>query len=602
MSSSSSRIRDLETLNRITETLNRAVDIKTVLESALQDLVSLMGLESGWIFLRNPTAQELRWGRGYELAAHHNLPPALALDNIAAWDGGCDCQTKCNQGDLKDALNEVQCSRLVEASGDRKGLAVHASAPLRSGEHTLGILNVAADDWSSFSVRALALLTNIGSQMGVALERARLYDSLREQRIDEQAALLDLSNTLLSHIRFDELLQYVVDIVRTQMDADACALCLATDEPGEVEFQAVSGWKTDPIGKRVRFDVTEQAKELGVIQTSRQFVAEDLSPLGTDTDDLKLLAEEGFRGHATVPLIVEDRAIGVLVINSRNPRRIDDQILQFMQLMANQGAIAIENASLQEERIRRQRLEEELIIGRDIQLSLLPEHLPTISGWEFAKAYLPAQEISGDFYDYFEIPGDRLRLGLVIADVMGKGVPAALFMAMCRTTIRSTAISNRTPSEALFKTNELILKDSQANLYLSAVYAILDPTTGRLDFTIAGHNRPLIARASKQDISELQSTGIILGAFDEIRLEGQSLVLEPGDTLLLYTDGVTEAVNATQEHFGEERLKRVLSSNRDSSSRSILSAVLEAVESFEDPSGKRDDRTLLVVKREAEDV
>jgi serine phosphatase RsbU (regulator of sigma subunit) len=322
--------------------------------------------------------------------------------------------------------------------------------------------------------------------------------------------------------------------------------------------------------------------------------------LGAASDDIGLLVEEGFRSHAIVPLVVENQPVGVLMINSRKPRLIDNQRLQFMQLIANQCAIAIDNASLQEDRIRRQRLEEELAIGRDIQLSLLPKDLPMVSGWDFAAAYLPAQEIGGDFYDCFELPGDQPRLGLVIADVMGKGVPAALFMAMCRTTIRSTAMASRTPSETLHRTNELILKDRQANLYLSVVYGILDPATGRLDFTIAGHNRPLVLHSATPAISELRSTGTILGAFDEIKLEERSFVLEPGDTLLLYTDGVTEAINVSQDHFGEARLKQIMVTHSGSSSQSILSAVLKAVESFEDPSGKRDDRTLFVVKREIE--
>jgi len=120
---------NLSTLNRIVETLNRAVDVRGVLDTALAQLVKLMGLETGWIFLKDPMASERQWGEGYLLAAHHNLPPALALDNPDAWQGGCECQGLCDAGGLTEACNQVRCSRLAHAAGDRRGLAVHASAP-----------------------------------------------------------------------------------------------------------------------------------------------------------------------------------------------------------------------------------------------------------------------------------------------------------------------------------------------------------------------------------------------------------------------------------------------------------------------------------------
>jgi GAF domain-containing protein len=190
---------DLTTLNQIVETLNRAVDVRGALDSALARLVALMGLETGWIFVKAPAAQDRGKDAGYVLAAHHNLPPALADADV--WVGGCKCQRLCDQGRLTEAYNEVRCSRLGGADGDRRGLAVHASVPLRSADRVLGILNVAGPDWASFSSRALALLTNVGNQMGIALERAQLFDLLKEQRVHEQAALLDLSNQLLSRVR-----------------------------------------------------------------------------------------------------------------------------------------------------------------------------------------------------------------------------------------------------------------------------------------------------------------------------------------------------------------------------------------------------------------
>ena len=220
MSAQSDLIDKLTTLNRIAETLNQAVDVRGVLDETLADLVHVMGLESGWIFLKDPEAQDGWWGNGYVLGAHHNLPPALALDSGSAWEGGCTCQRLCSEQCLTQAHNEVQCSRLSDVPGDRRGLAVHASTPLRAGELSLGILNVAAPEWASFSPESLSILTNVGSQMGVALERARLYDLLRERRIHEQAALLELSQQLLARKSLDDLIDFVVNQVRSMLSAD----------------------------------------------------------------------------------------------------------------------------------------------------------------------------------------------------------------------------------------------------------------------------------------------------------------------------------------------------------------------------------------------
>ena len=161
-------VNSLTTLNRIAETLNRSVDVAGALNSALADLVELMGLETGWVFLREPAAKSQWFGRGFTLAAECNLPPAMARHKASAWKGGCDCQAFCNKGTLTGAYNEVRCTRLAEVKGeDRGGLVVHASAPLRSGERVLGILNVAAPDWESFTPETLALLSNAGSLMGI---------------------------------------------------------------------------------------------------------------------------------------------------------------------------------------------------------------------------------------------------------------------------------------------------------------------------------------------------------------------------------------------------------------------------------------------------
>jgi serine phosphatase RsbU (regulator of sigma subunit) len=597
MDSKEALIKDLKTLNLISETLNQSVDVHSALNATLARLVDLMGLRSGWITLSDPSTVATQKGSGFSLVAHYNLPPALALDNDEVWRPLCDCQRLCLEGRLVEAYNEVKCSRLAAAKGDRRGLVVHASAPLRSGNHTLGILNVAAEDWSSFDDRSLALLTNAGMQIGIALERAQLYDTIRERRIDEQAALLSFSNHLLAYKDFQELMDYLVREVARLLKADACALVLLCEDRELLRFRSAYGWNLDPVEASRTIPADARSGPGWVMQTQKPLLVEDLREHDPTHWAPDWLCSEDYRGHAVLPLVAEGSSIGALIINDRKPRLIAEDELLFLQVMADQAAIAIESARLREEEIKNQRLEEEMAVGRQIQLSLLPEKAPFIPGWELVVDYRAARQMGGDFYDFFDLPGGSARRGLVIADVSGKGIPAALFMAMCRTTIRSIALGNRGPSEVLTDANKLILHDSSADFFLSIFYAILETETGHVTFANGGHTRPLWLHAATGEVTELRSDGIILGSFDEIDVEEKEGIIDPGDVLLLYTDGVTDAADENDQLFGKHRLVEILTAQPEASAGRLAAAVLDAIEHFTGSTPQSDDLTILILRR-----
>jgi serine phosphatase RsbU (regulator of sigma subunit) len=604
MSTKSELIEKLTTLNRIAETLNQAVDVRGVLNNALADLVNLMGLETGWIFLRDPGAPAQRLGSGYVLAAHHNLPPALDLEKANVWDRSCICQRQCNEDCLVQAYNEVHCQRIHEAPGDRRGLAMHASTPLRSGDRILGILNVAAPDWSSFSPEALALLTTVGNQIGTALERARLYDMVQEQRVHEQAVLLDLSNQLLSRRDLEDLIGYLVEEVRRLMDADACALLLPSDDGRMLEFRAVSGWQVDPVAQQQGVSADGPTGPALAMRSQQPFVAKDIIAHPSSAVLPDWLRAEGFRGHAVAPLVCEGRSVGALVIDNRRPSLPSQDDLRLLRLLGNQAAIAIENARLHERELQAEGLERELALGREIQLRLLPKQAPEVPGWEFATFYRAAREVGGDFYDLFEVPGPAGQhsnrsggqLGLVIADVTGKGVPAALFMALSRTVLRSTTLNGSDLPAALRQANKLILHDNEADLFLTAFYGRLDPR-GHMVYVNAGHNPPLWLRATTGRVESLPGQGTVLGALDEIFLEQREIEVAPGDYLVLFTDGVTEALGSGRQRFEEERLRAAVAASAGGSAQQMLDAIVDAVRAFCGDVSQSDDMTLCVVRR-----
>ena len=588
---------DLTTLNQIAETLNRAVDMRGALDSTLARLVELMGLEAGLIYLKNSTGQSGVEDDGYKLAAHYNLPPALAPDNPVVWEGKCECQRLASSEGLSRAHNVVGCSRLAAVTGDRRGLAVHASAALRSGDRVLGILNVIGQDGASFDPRALALLTNVGSQMGIALERARLFDLLKEQRMNEGRALLDLSNRLLRHLDLDSLVDRVVEEARRLLRVDACALLLPGEQPGTMVFRAAVGWKLDPAAGRRHVTMEECSGLELAMRTQQPLLVEDVESSGPTEWGTDWLRSEGFRGHAVLPLVVDGRSIGVLMIDTRQPRVLNEDEVRFLSLLANQAAIAIENARLHREEIARHRMEQEMEVGRQIQLGLLPKEVPIVPGWEFAAVYQAARQVGGDFYDFFELPGEPRRLGLVTADVADKGVPAALMMALSRTVVRAAANEGRCPSGALTQANRLILQDSQTDLFVTVLYATLDTHSGWFTYANAGHNWPIWLQANTREVRDLPSRGIALGVLDEIKLEDHQVEIAPGDLVVFYTDGVTEAMDADGQPFGRERLGEAVLANSEASAEQVLSSIVEAVAAFTADAPQSDDLTIFVVKR-----
>lgn len=599
MKAQSETISDLKTLNEIAQTLNQSVDVQSALDDTLVRLVELMGLETGWIFLRDETAVEPWWGKNYVLAAHTNLPPSLSLDSRDAWRTGCDCQGFCNAGKLTEAYNEVRCSRLGGVSGDSRGLKVHASAPLRSGDQVWGIVNVAGADWDEFSPRALELLNNVGAQLGAALQRASYFDLLRERRAHEQAALLDLSNQLLGRLDLADLTDFLVERVKSLLTVDAAALIRPDGSGTEYTFGAAAGWYSDPVGSERRIPAehrgsAERPYPAGL--TNLVTVVADRPSLPAWLKDWQ--PAEGFESAAILPLAVDDRILGALVVSSREPREFDEDDLRFLQLMANQAAIAMEKARLHQDEIARQRLEEEIALGREIQLGLLPKSCPTPPGWRFCEVYQAARIVGGDFYDFFSLDDDDRRLGLVIGDVSDKGVPAALFMGVSRSLIRGAAVSGLQPARALEVANRLILEESGTDFFLSAFYAILDLDSGQMSFANAGHNPPLWYQRETKHIEALQAEGMVLAILDDISLEQQSVEIGQGDVLVLYTDGVTETMNANWEEFGEQRLTAVIHDSAHRDANEILWAIVEAVNEFSDGAEQSDDFTLVVVKRD----
>jgi sigma-B regulation protein RsbU (phosphoserine phosphatase) len=241
-----------------------------------------------------------------------------------------------------------------------------------------------------------------------------------------------------------------------------------------------------------------------------------------------------------------------------------------------------------------QRKKYELEIAHEIQESFLPQEMPNLDGYDIFALNLPAKEVGGDFYDFIPISKDKI--GVTIADVSGKSVPAALFMAVSRTILRAKAMGNSNAAEVIEDANKLIAEDSDTGMFVTLFYAILDLKNKTMEYVNAGHNNPVLFIRKTGTMECLNAKGIALGAIDTIELEEKQIDLESGDLIVFYTDGVTEAINDKEEFFGKKRLYKLIKSHSDLNAEGIVNKIKEEVISFSQSQSQFDDITLMVIK------
>jgi serine phosphatase RsbU (regulator of sigma subunit) len=300
--------------------------------------------------------------------------------------------------------------------------------------------------------------------------------------------------------------------------------------------------------------------------------------------------------HASVPLISQGKPLGVVNAAAREWESLLPADLDFLSAVGAQLVVALERAQFYElARARQGRLEHELRVAREVQESLMPRSMPEIPGFCLASTWRPARQISGDFFDIF--PLNRGRWGIVIGDVADKGTPAALHMAMVHTLILSGARRHRSPAAVLREAHAAFRRHSSSITFVTVFLAVLDPKSGSLRYTNAGHDPPIVRRADGS-LETLVGNGIALGLFDELQLRDETVRLGTGDGLVLFTDGVTEARNQQGlEQYGLDRLSAAITA-APRKGDALLAHVEADVNAFAAGAAQRDDITLLVLARD----
>jgi sigma-B regulation protein RsbU (phosphoserine phosphatase) len=470
------------------------------------------------------------------------------------------------------------------------------------------------------------LIDGAARQTAVAIENLRLIKS-QEEEAYTSIALLQVAQAIVSFTQLDEILSSVVRITPILVGVRRCIIYLWDNKEltfQQSEYFGFSKNELDLLGQVFRanefpfVEAIQQHNQIlyhpltaddspltwcnigpGEFQVVEEVTSDSETEISLKLDARSLVNRE--RLLFGFPLSVKGEVLGVMLIEEEEPingspsLHIRERRIEIVKGITQQAAIAIQNELLQQEAVKSERMERELQLAREIQATFLPEKLPELTGWDIDARWQPAREVGGDFYDILMLDDDQI--GFVIADVADKGMPAALFMTLIRTLIRAAAKEKTSPAAVLKQVNELMIPDSKHGMFVTVFYAVFSVNSGRLVYANAGHNPPLVKRVSQDGLTELTRTSIALGIFDEIDVDERELLLNPGDWILFYTDGVTEAFSAKEEMFGTQRLFDLLEKDRFISSNLLLDRIVGSVNEFIQGVDLSDDVTLAAFYR-----
>ena len=461
-----------------------------------------------------------------------------------------------------------------------------------------------------FNAQIILILEGIARQTALALENLQLLEARQEEGY-VTAVMLQVAQAVASQNNLEDILETIIHLMPILVGIDTCTIYLWNEK--EQTFQPTTAYADLQESKAKTLttlyapgdfplldNVQKNRKMVFCPLTSPDLPQEQWKELvcfpGLDQDSLA--GVQGFDWIIGFPLTVKGEIYGVLVArDSGTSPAFRKKRIEIVSGIAQQIALAIQNEKLNQEMVERERMDREIQLAREIQQAFLPNNLPEIGNWEIASKWNTARSVGGDFYDAFLL--DQNHLGLVIADVADKGMAAALYMTVTCTLIRSNSKTFSSPAAVLEKVNEPLNQNSQNGMFVTAVYAVLDLTTGMLTYANAGHNLPLLTRASGSTVEALPKGGIALGILDKITLTDHRVQIMPGDCLLLYTDGVTETFSPSGKPYGEKCLKTFLTNHRYKTLEAMFDKLDETLSNFRQGLPASDDVTLLAVRRPA---
>ena len=412
-----------------------------------------------------------------------------------------------------------------------------------------------------------------------------------EGRRDLLGIVSKVGIALLPQTSLEETMKMVMDLVFDAIPAERGFLFLKEGED---------------LNCKIARGVTESASpSSSKIQLSRSITSKVLnggaSVLTSDAlHDPRFQAQHSIvlsqiRSVMAVPLASGEGIFGMIYVDNPFDNRFTEDDLNVFTTVASVASIKIEHQRLLEERLEKRRMEEELKVASEIQLRLQPVSPPQVEGWDMTGVSFPCREIGGDYYDFIECRKEN-RIIIALGDVSGKGTGAALMMSSVHAAVRAQTRARSTLNETMNEINNYIFDSTPLNKFVTLFCGALNPETGELEYSNAGHNQPLLVRTSGS-VEKLDVGGIPIGIIPDAKYEGATVTFEKGDVLVIYSDGISESVNERDEEFGVERMIEVIRKNIDRSASGLRDRIDEALSRFVGTAAPVDDMTLVIVKR-----
>ncbi|MBO0720049.1 MAG: SpoIIE family protein phosphatase [Blastocatellia bacterium] len=577
-------------LNELSVEFISILDLDVLLERVAHRLREVIDYKFFNLFLVDKERGGLVWKKsiGYkveDVAAYEIVPFDRSIAS-AAWRDG----RTINVGDVSADSRYLP----IATEGDHRPISeIAVPLTLVRENKIVGVITIESDEANYFTREHERVLNQLGNQLAIALEHASIYDELR-RRTREMRTLIEIGHEITSILDLDKLLNHITPMLDRLIDFDLLLLGLIDEASAEFVWRIEHGYGVEKGERANRTDIDKGIVGRAVRERRTQIVRDILR----DPDYYLTEGESdpGQRSMIAVPLIYEEKVIGVIALECKHTNAFSDYQGRLLENIANHLSIAIINARLYAEHVERERrMEREILMARDVQRAMIPESPPHIKGFEIAARLEPAFNLSGDFYDY--IPFSNKRLGLMIGDVSGKGIRAAMGMAAARSILRSVARRGGGPTRVLRDANLRLHRDLGSQLLLTLVYGILDADTKTFQYCNAGHNAPLHIRPSGK-WRGLKTGGLLLGVFDKQQYKSETLHLEKGDVLFFYTDGMVEAHTPLPHRveFGEQRIVDFLLKHHHLRASAIIDAALSQIKEFAAGAHQHDDLTLVVIK------
>ncbi len=472
---------------------------------------------------------------------------------------------------------------------------------------SLQVERLSADD-PTLDPKSLSILQGIAHQTSVTVENLRLLEA-RQEEAYVTAALLQVAQAVVSSNDLPDVLENIVHLVPILVGIDVCMI-YRWDEDLQV-FRPTNAHGENRRQERFLLDNAYLPGEHRLLDAVLATAAPHICPVAQaglpeeEWPELYCEALETYQQDTHMvegdwllafPLIVQGRVHGILLVRERNATpAFRERRLEILNGIAQQTSLALQNDLVKREMVQNERIEREIQLARQIQETFLPDQVPAFHGWEIDMRWQTARQVGGDFYDIFELSNGRV--GLVVADVSDKGLPAALYMTVARTLIRASVRNHDDPADVFEEVNQLLFSESPESMFITAVYAILDTSKGELVYANAGHNLPFVYRAAQHSVEQLPKGGMALGVLPEVAYEDHTFQVAPGDALLLYTDGATDSLDPEGADFGEERLREAVLASGALSAGGLLTGIDEALSGFRQGTPLADDITLVAVRR-----